>query len=139
MEQNPIENKIQEILHDTRLELPAFSPTEERAVIHRFRQYLDLWAKWNEKTNLTAETSPIDFLRNHIFVSLQFVRAVKSQFGIADIGSGAGLPGIPIKIVLPELFCYLVESRRKRANFLKTVVRELECENIQVENERVEE
>ncbi len=79
------------------------------------------------------------YIRKHLFVSLQFAHALDYRVAVVDIGSGAGLPGIPLKILFPDLPMLLVECRRKRANYLKQVVRELSLQNIAVFDCKVEE
>jgi 16S rRNA (guanine527-N7)-methyltransferase len=92
----------------------------------RVQLYLDLLVKWNQKINLTAEKDAESILKRHVFDSLQYSRGFKPNFRLMDIGSGAGFPGIPLKIIFPEMPLVLVESQRKRCSFMETVVRELE-------------
>ena len=72
---------------------------------------------------MTSEKDSASFLQKHFFDSLQFCRVVEEQHFTMDIGSGGGFPGLPLKLVYPQLAIVLVESQRKRANFLKQVVR----------------
>ena len=104
----------------------------------RSEQNLQLLLKWNQKINLTAEKDPEEILKKHVFDSLQYSRAIELGFRVMDIGSGAGFPGIPLKIIFPELQLVLVESQRKRCSFLETVVRDLEMEQVKVFNARAE-
>ena len=129
-----MQETISHILQDPRLGLdikvaPAVSQVE---------QYLQLLLKWNQKINLTAEKDPEEILKKHVFDSLQYCRAIEPGSCVMDIGSGAGFPGIPLKIVFPELELVLVESQRKRCSFLETVVRELKLEQVTVLNVRAE-
>ena len=94
--------------------------------------YLKEWKKWNNKINLTAECDELSLINKHIFDSLQYARAILPVGSLIDVGSGAGFPGIPIKVVRPKLSVVLIESQRKRSNFLKTVINsvgfaEIEC------------
>jgi len=107
-------------------------------VVSKIEQYLQLLVKWNQKINLTAEKDPEEILKRHVFDSLQNSRAIKPEFRVLDIGSGAGFPGIPLKIIFPELQLVLVESQRKRCSFLETAVRELELDQSEVINARAE-
>ena len=98
--------------------------------------YLNLWEKWNQKVNLTSEKDSLAFLQKHFFDSLQFCRVVEASHKTLDIGSGGGFPGLPLKLVYPQLNIVLVESQRKRANFLRQVVYELGLQGIDVLQER---
>ncbi len=125
---------IREILEDSRLDIPPVN----QFIMSQFKVYLDLLVKWNQKINLTSEKSPKEILERHIFDSLQYARALSSKDEIADIGSGAGFPGMPLKIIYPELKITLIESQRKRCSFLETAILKLGLEGIRVINERAE-
>ena len=129
-----MQGPILHILQDPRLGLDI----EASLVVSRIEQYLQLLLKWNQKINLTAEKDPEEILKKHVFDSLQYSRAFEPGFRVMDIGSGAGFPGIPLKIIFPELQLVLVESQRKRCSFLETVVRDLEMEQVKVFNARAE-
>ncbi len=130
-----MQGSILHILQDSRLALAReLSSLAESRIQH----YLDLLVKWNHKINLTAEKDPENILKRHIFDSLQYCRALKPDFRIMDIGSGAGFPGIPLKVVFPEMPLVLVESQRKRCSFLETAIRELELEGAEVINAKAE-
>jgi len=125
-----------DILEDPRLNLKTDSPSE--LIVSQLVLYLDLLVKWNEKINLTSEKSPSEILHRHIFDSLQYARVISPDDNIMDIGSGAGFPGVPLKIVYPRLALTLVESQRKRCSFLETVVFNLAFNNTRVVNDRAE-
>ena len=127
---------IKEILEDPHLNISPIAPPEH--MVGQFDSYLDLLVKWNQKINLTSEKSSQDILLRHIFDSLQYATFISSQDEIVDIGSGAGFPGIPLKIIYPELVATLIESQRKRCSFLETVISQLELTAIQVINDRAE-
>ena len=127
---------IFEILEDSRLDLSPDSSQEH--IIIRFSSYLDLLVKWNKKINLTSEKTAQEILKRHIFDSLQYCRAVLPNNRIIDIGSGAGFPGVPLKIIYPNLNIILLESQRKRCSFLDTVIHHLNFQNTTVINERAE-
>ena len=129
-----MQGPILHILQDPRLGLDI----EASLVVSRIEQYLQLLLKWNQKINLTAEKDPEEILKKHVFDSLQYSRAFEPDFRVMDIGSGAGFPGMPLKIIFPELQLVLVESQRKRCSFLETVVRDLEMEQVKVFNARAE-
>ena len=129
-----MQETILQILQDTRLGLDI----ETSRVVSQIRQYLQLLLKWNQKINLTAEKHPEEILKKHVFDSLQYCRAIEPGFRVMDIGSGAGFPGIVLKIIFPQLQLALVESQRKRCSFLETVVRDLEMEQVTVFNARAD-
>lgn len=100
--------------------------------------FIEELRKWNQKINLTSEKEEEFILKRHFYDSLHFAKALHEAGDTLDIGSGAGFPGIPLKIVFPKMSMVLVESQRKRANFLKHVVRKMEFKNIEVVQERAE-
>jgi 16S rRNA (guanine527-N7)-methyltransferase len=125
-----------EILEDPRLNLKAVAPRKQ--IESQLNSYLDLLVKWNRKINLTSEKTPSEILYRHIFDSLQYARVISPNDHAIDIGSGAGFPGIPLKILYPHLTLSLVESQRKRCSFLEAVVSNLGLQNTCVINERAE-
>ena len=127
---------IFEILEDSRLDLSPDSTQEQINI--KLSSYLDLLVKWNKKMNLTSEKTAQEILKRHIFDSLQYCRAVIPNNRIIDIGSGAGFPGVPLKIIYPNLNTILLESQRKRCSFLDTVIHHLNLQKTIVINERAE-
>ena len=123
-------------LEDPRLSLTVDASPE--FIEAKLNSYLDLLVKWNRKINLTSEKISSEILHRHIFDSLQYARVISSNEDIMDIGSGAGFPGIPLKIVYPHIILTLVESQRKRCSFLEAVVSNLELPDTRVINERSE-
>jgi len=96
--------------------------------------------RWNEKLNLTAIRNPLEILYRHFCESMFAAGAIPVDKGrLADIGSGPGFPGIPLKIIRPELELCLVESNIKKGTFLAEVVRELQLSNTRVLISRYEE
>ncbi len=94
---------------------------------------------WNAKTNLISEKSSQEIITRHFLDSLtalQFIDNRKAR--IIDIGSGAGFPGLPLKIACPTLQLYLLESNRKKVSFLKHIIRLLNLTETVVLHERVE-
>ena len=130
-----MQNKILEILRHPNLDLDVADP-ESR--MERFVRFCKLWQKWNEKINLTSEKDWKSFFEKHVFDSLQYARLVGAKHAVLDIGSGAGFPGIPLKILHGESPMVLAESQRKRAGFLNTVGTELKFSDYRVLNARVE-
>lgn len=130
--------KLLEVFKDERLQLPSIGGMSDWT--EAFEIYLAEWEKWNGKINLTSEDDAEAVIEKHIFDSLQYARAVENlQSHVMDIGSGAGFPGIPLKIIFPGLFLTLVESQRKRASFLSNCVRKMRLYNVQVLTSRAEE
>jgi len=99
--------------------------------------YIALLAKWNKVYNLTAIEDPPRMVSHHLLDCLAIATYVSGN-QVLDIGSGAGLPGIPLAIVLPEKSFVLLDSNGKKARFLTQVVTELELKNVEVVNARVE-
>ncbi len=96
------------------------------AQIQTITRYLALIAGWSRKARLTAVTRPADAARVHIFDSLLCLRAGFPQgAAVVDVGSGAGLPGIPLKIARPDLSMTLLEAAARKAAFLELAVAEL--------------
>lgn len=104
------------------------------------QQYIRTLLRWNEKLNLTAIRDPLEILYRHFCESMFAARAIPVDKGrLADIGSGPGFPGVPLKIIRPELELCLVESNIKKGTFLAEVVRELQLTNTRVLISRYEE
>ncbi|MBB6600427.1 16S rRNA (guanine(527)-N(7))-methyltransferase RsmG [Luteimonas sp. MC1825] len=100
--------------------------------------YLDLLARWNRTYNLTAIRDPGDMVTLHLLDSLAMHAHVRDVASLADLGTGAGLPGIPLAIALPALQVTLVESNGKKARFLREAVRTLGLANARVAECRAE-
>ncbi len=100
----------------------------------KFQKYMELLVKWNEKLNLTAITEPEEILEKHFLDSLTTLLACKPKDGskMLDVGTGAGFPGVPIKIVRPDLQVTLLDGSNKRLNFLGELCSELgvECRRV---------
>jgi len=103
----------------------------------RLLQYLALIVKWNQVHNLTAVREPEKMLTQHLLDSLAVVPHIAGP-RIADVGSGAGLPGIPLALARPDWSVVLIESNHKKAAFLQQARIELKLENIEIVTERVE-
>jgi len=104
------------------------------------QQYTRILRHWNEKLNLTAIKDPLEILHRHFCESMYAAVAVPINSGrLADIGSGPGFPGLPLKILRPELQLVLVESNIKKGTFLAEVIRELGLLNARVLISRYEE
>lgn len=95
---------------------------------------------WNEKINLTAIRDPLGVQEKHFFNSLTcFLGFKRPPESMIDVGSGAGFPGLPVKIVLPEMRLPLVESIDKKANFSRHIVDKLDLKDVTVLSKRAEE
>jgi 16S rRNA (guanine527-N7)-methyltransferase len=120
--------------------LGEFSITIEENQVLLIQKYMVILQRWNEKLNLTAIRDPLEILYRHFCESMFAGVAVPITAGrLADVGSGAGFPGIPLKILRPELELFLVESNIKKGTFLAEVLRELELTNARVLISRYEE
>lgn len=117
-----------------------FQITLDDKQVYSIQQYTRLLQHWNEKLNLTAIRDPLEILHRHFCESMFGAVAGKVEFGrVADIGTGPGFPGIPLKILKPEIELFLVESNIKKGTFLAEVIRELELANARVLISRYEE
>ena len=102
-------------------------------------RYVQLLTHWNQKINLTAVRDPQVLVRLHLAECLRAAQRIRGDIEtLLDLGSGAGLPGIPIQIARPELRVTLAESQKKKAAFLREVVRELGLHGTSVHAGRVE-
>ena len=107
------------------------------ALAPRLLDYLALLDRWNRTYNLTAIRDPREMLTKHLLDSLAMHRFVEDQ-SLADLGTGPGLPGIPLAIAKPRLRVTLVESNGKKARFLREAVRTLGLDNARVLESRAE-
>ncbi|MGH8216882.1 MAG: 16S rRNA (guanine(527)-N(7))-methyltransferase RsmG, partial [Rhodanobacteraceae bacterium] len=117
MHPSALQTRLADGLADMHLELRA----DTRA---RLLAYLELLAHWNRAYNLTAVRDPAEMVSRHLLDSLAALPFVHGET-LADLGSGAGLPGIPLAIARPDLAVTLIESNGKKARFLREAVRAL--------------
>ena len=110
--------------------------TEEQ--LEKFYQYMNLLLEWNEKINLTAIVEPKEVILKHFIDSLTINKYLKENSTLADVGTGAGFPGIPLKILRPDIKITLVDSLNKRINFLNEVIEILNLEDIVTVHSRIE-
>lgn len=103
----------------------------------RLMDYLALLQKWNRTYNLTAIREPAKMVSHHLLDSLSIVSHVKAG-RLLDVGTGAGLPGIPLAIARPDIRITMLDSNNKKTAFVQQVVSELALTNARVVNERVE-
>lgn len=120
--------------------LGEFKLSVSNMQVLQIQQYIRILLAWNEKINLTAIRDPLEILNRHFCESMYAAVTVPVENGrLADVGSGAGFPGIPLKIIRPDLQVFLVESNIKKATFLAEVVRELGLTDARVLVSRYEE
>ena len=104
----------------------------------KFEKYKDLLLEWNNKINLTAITDEKEIILKHFIDSCTILKYIENNQKIIDIGTGAGFPGIPLKIMNETLDITLVDSLNKRINFLNEVIKELELKDIKAIHSRAE-
>src|SRR2546422_9686107 len=103
------------------------------------RKYIDLLLLWNHKVNLTSIADPEEILRRHFGESMFAAHSVFIETGrLADVGSGAGFPGLALKLLAPDLEVFLIESVMKKAAFLLEVVRHLNLTGVKAVVSRFE-
>ena len=129
----PSESTIRKALSDFHIEV-------NETQVGQIQEYIKLLLAWNEKVNLTAIRDPLDILHRHFCESMFPAKLVELDgCRIADIGTGGGFPGLPLKILLPNAQIALVESSIKKAAFLAEVIRTLNLVNVNVVVSRYEE
>ena len=105
----------------------------------QFFKYMNLLLEWNEKINLTAITIPNEIILKHFIDSITILKYIPNDIKLIDIGTGAGFPGVPIKIINNSINVTLLDSLNKRIKFLNEIIHELKLENINATHSRVEE
>ena len=117
--------------------LEPFLPAPDCLLLEQLQTYLELLLRWNARTNLTSVRRPEEMVTRHFGESLFAARILLGEDrsvsgGLADVGSGAGFPGIPMKLFAPGLRLTLIESQNKKATFLRELVRALELPDAEV-------
>jgi 16S rRNA (guanine527-N7)-methyltransferase len=122
-------------------EAAAFGLTLNREQLEHFATYERLLLEWNTRLNLTAIREPAEIRHRHFLDSLTCATVTGDLSGrrLIDVGTGAGFPGVPLKILFPTLTLTLVESVAKKAHFLEKLVATLELTEVTVLSQRAEE
>ncbi len=107
--------------------------------IEQFYIYMNLLLEWNEKINLTAITDPDEIILKHFIDSITIAKYIDKDAKLIDVGTGAGFPGIPLKIIRNDLEVVLLDSLQKRINFLQETINKLNLSKITARHFRVEE
>lgn len=126
------ENSFKSFLEKIEIEL-------DEKQIRQFYNYMQLLLKWNEKINLTAITQPQEIIIKHFVDSLTISKYIKENAKIIDVGTGAGFPGIPLKIYRNDIEVILLDSLNKRINFLNGVINKMGLDKISAIHGRAEE
>jgi 16S rRNA (guanine527-N7)-methyltransferase len=120
-------------------ELRNYGVSATADICSAIRTYISLLLHWNRTISLTAVTDPLEILRFHFGESMFAASIIANRNGrLADVGSGAGFPGIPLKLAIPALELVLIESNAKKAAFLAEAIRELALERAEVFRGRFE-
>lgn len=118
---------------------PYYAEDVSGQFCNQVRSYIDLLLRWNRRMSLTTVTDPLQVLRFHFGESLFAISQVPIRHGrLADVGSGAGFPAVPIRMALENTRVTLIESNRKKSAFLSEVTRELRLTNVDVHASRME-
>jgi 16S rRNA (guanine527-N7)-methyltransferase len=119
--------------------LGPYYPIESRSLSDQIGVYIALLLEWNRKLSLTAVTDPAEMVRFHFGESLFAASALEILDGrLADVGSGAGFPGIPLAMAIPGVQVTLIEANAKKVAFLSEVARRLDLANLCVVRSRME-
>ncbi|KPI46721.1 16S rRNA methyltransferase [Clostridioides difficile] len=120
--------------------IEGFNIITNESMLEKFKKYREILVDWNQKMNLTGIEDEKEVYVKHFLDSISAVKNgyIKNGMSIIDVGTGAGFPGLPLKICLDDLELTLLDSLNKRINFLEEVSRELELANIKFIHGRAE-
>ncbi|SNS54377.1 16S rRNA m(7)G-527 methyltransferase [Anaerovirgula multivorans] len=129
--------ELKKLLQEGSIELGA--QIEEKQ-IHQLLKYKDILLEWNQKMNLTAIEEEKEVIIKHFLDSISCVKIeqLRNNGKLIDVGTGAGFPGIPLKVIFPQLKLTLLDSLNKRINFLKEVCLQLQLEEVEFIHGRAE-
>ena len=129
----------------------SISPVQIRAILQSFdlavsdpfceqiRTYVELLLRWNRRISLTAIESPEEIVRTHFSESLLATMAAPDLHGrLADVGTGAGFPGLPLRMYIPDLHLTLIEPNAKKCAFLAEAIRALDLKAVEIIQRRYE-
>ena len=134
----PTPNEIDKLQIRNALSSFLISPTEGQ--IASIQEYLNLLLKWNRTISLTSIEDPIEIVGRHFGESMFATKLLPLEnCRLADVGTGAGFPGLALKIICPSIQLVLIESNKKKCAFLSEVIRTLELTDVEVRAERFEE
>lgn len=132
MEENEFKAKLNECADKIGVSIDSKS-------LDKFYKYKNLVVEWNKKINLTAITDDLEFIVKHFIDSLTISKYIEKDKSIIDIGTGAGFPGIPLKIVNKDNKIILFDSLNKRLKVLEDIIKKIELNNIETLHGRAEE
>lgn len=130
---------INEFKEELEKYLNAISIKLEEKQIKQFYDYMNLLIEWNKKINLTSIIEPKEIILKHFVDSLTISKYINEKSTLIDVGTGAGFPGIPLKILRNNIKITLVDSLNKRIRFLDEVIEKLNLDNIKTVHGRAEE
>ena len=121
-------------------ELTRLNIIVSKEQMEKLDKFYKLLIEWNKKVNLTSITKEEDVYLKHFYDSLTLIKAINinENLKLCDVGSGAGFPGIVLKIIFPNLKTILVDSLQKRVNYLNAIIEQLNLENIEAVHTRME-
>jgi 16S rRNA (guanine527-N7)-methyltransferase len=122
-----------------RQELAAYGVLADDSMCGKIVAYVELLLRWNSKISLTTVTDPVEIVRFHFGESLFGANQLEIKNGrLADVGAGAGFPGVPLKLYSAPIELYLIEPNLKKATFLGEVVRHLNLDRVEILRFRME-
>jgi 16S rRNA (guanine527-N7)-methyltransferase len=131
-----MKNLADEVIADS---LQPYSVRADQDLCEKIRTYISTLLLWNKKIALTTVTEPLDILRFHFGESFFGASVVPIHEGrLADVGSGAGFPGIPLRMLVPSLDLTLIEANSKKCAFLADVARKIGLDHVRVLRSRME-